>query len=420
MMKSSTCTRKWRFFGAVVVSCGVLPLSLAGCKTLDQVTGGNTAPNVPTAPAVPPVYIEAEQTGCKIWNENPKPNESVVWTGICKDGYGFNFGYVIWKQNGQVVQIYEAQLREGKKVKISGEIRYPQREKKAYEEYLSFDDTLGTITDKRTNLTWRRCALGRKWSPDKLKCEGNETRATWLGMVKLVRGEKYAGFSDWRIPTDEEYKGLIGTKQQSDCNGKLQKFVTYIFPNIYNQYLYGSNHWLSDNSSDLTSPLSADLELKSMGTCAAISEGGLRPIAEQPTLMVRGGTTPEAWTYAVSKLPMAKQVEAKSKADSDKYWSGVNKKVENVMSAISKGASSAESSSSGGKIYKCEYRCTTSGMLFSEATDKFKTSLKASADWEANDKLHKYAKEQCGDIRGNTAFGKQSMWPTDERCEAER
>lgn len=52
--------------------------------------------------------IADQNTGCKVWNPNPQPNETVTWTGACLDGFADGMGVLTW-YNGtkQQVQRYE-------------------------------------------------------------------------------------------------------------------------------------------------------------------------------------------------------------------------------------------------------------------------------------------------------------------------
>ena len=52
-----------------------------------------------------PVYADddswiADSNGCKVRNPKPVPNESVSWSGACKDGYAEGPGVVLWEHDG--------------------------------------------------------------------------------------------------------------------------------------------------------------------------------------------------------------------------------------------------------------------------------------------------------------------------------
>ena len=50
-----------------------------------------------------PDWITTTNKPCKVWNPNPEPNESVTWTGPCKDGYANGKGILFWTENGKPV-----------------------------------------------------------------------------------------------------------------------------------------------------------------------------------------------------------------------------------------------------------------------------------------------------------------------------
>lgn len=64
------------------------------------------------------------------------------------------------------------------------------------------DNGDGTLTDKRSNLTWMRCSLGQVWSG--ATCTGTPSTHTWQAAqneaTKINQQGGYAGRSDWRVP----------------------------------------------------------------------------------------------------------------------------------------------------------------------------------------------------------------------------
>jgi hypothetical protein len=45
-------------------------------------------------------WIADAKSGCKIWNPQPAPRETVVWNGPCKDGFGEGKGVLDWLRGG--------------------------------------------------------------------------------------------------------------------------------------------------------------------------------------------------------------------------------------------------------------------------------------------------------------------------------
>jgi len=59
-------------------------------------------------------WISDPRTGCKIYNPNPQPNESVQYSGSCKTGFADGPGIVIWYLNGAFDQRFEGAFSNGK------------------------------------------------------------------------------------------------------------------------------------------------------------------------------------------------------------------------------------------------------------------------------------------------------------------
>jgi hypothetical protein len=57
-------------------------------------------------------YI-ADKNGCKIANPNPKPSESVTWSGACKDGFADGDGIMQWYDQDKPGSRYEGTVVRG-------------------------------------------------------------------------------------------------------------------------------------------------------------------------------------------------------------------------------------------------------------------------------------------------------------------
>lgn len=209
----------------------------------------------------------------------------------------------------------------------------------------NFDNVLGLITDKSTNLQWRRCALGRNWDVTNNKCKGNATKGVWLDMVRLVKVENYAGFSDWRLPTEAEYLSLVG-RNKSTCVA-IDKATMRFFPG--NENTFDGEHWLADNSNDLMSPKYADLNLSGNSTGQPFlncrETKSRLPHNTLKAVMVRGGAIPNEWIFAASNLKISKQLDAKSKAEGKRQWDSANTTLSNILPKIGTPSSISSSSS---------------------------------------------------------------------------
>jgi len=56
----------------------------------------------------------ADQNGCKHFNSSPKQDESVTWSGDCKEGFGSGAGELKWYKSGVLTQVLQVSLLEGK------------------------------------------------------------------------------------------------------------------------------------------------------------------------------------------------------------------------------------------------------------------------------------------------------------------
>lgn len=57
----------------------------------------------------------ADANGCKVWNQYPKPGESVSWSGACDNGIANGNGVMQWFKDGQLGSKYEGYLVDGKR-----------------------------------------------------------------------------------------------------------------------------------------------------------------------------------------------------------------------------------------------------------------------------------------------------------------
>jgi len=61
-------------------------------------------------------WVLDTKTGCKIWNPNPQPNESVQWSGDCVNGLAHGRGAAQWMKDNAIVEKDEGEWREGRQV----------------------------------------------------------------------------------------------------------------------------------------------------------------------------------------------------------------------------------------------------------------------------------------------------------------
>ncbi len=62
-----------------------------------------------------PDWITTTNQPCKVWNPEPQPDESVTWSGECKDGFATGKGVLNWTENGKPDLVFEGEYRNGKR-----------------------------------------------------------------------------------------------------------------------------------------------------------------------------------------------------------------------------------------------------------------------------------------------------------------
>jgi len=65
----------------------------------------------------------------------------------------------------------------------------------------------GTVFDKKTALTWMRCALGQTW--DNGECTGSAQMYRWRLALLAAKKTVFAGKKDWRLPNIKELQSLV-------------------------------------------------------------------------------------------------------------------------------------------------------------------------------------------------------------------
>jgi hypothetical protein len=54
-----------------------------------------------------------DQNGCQVYNPNPQPDETVRWSGACKNGFTDGEGVLEWYVAGRLEERYEGSMRAG-------------------------------------------------------------------------------------------------------------------------------------------------------------------------------------------------------------------------------------------------------------------------------------------------------------------
>ena len=59
-------------------------------------------------------WVTDPGTGCRAVNPNPRPNETIEWTGDCRDGLTQGLGAVIWYRDDKLNSFSVANFTDGK------------------------------------------------------------------------------------------------------------------------------------------------------------------------------------------------------------------------------------------------------------------------------------------------------------------
>ena len=75
------------------------------------------------------------------------------------------------------------------------------------------DNGDGTVVDKATGLTWKRCAEGQTWDASASACSGTAASYTWQQALvhaqSLNSSGGFAGKTDWRLPNSKELSTIV-------------------------------------------------------------------------------------------------------------------------------------------------------------------------------------------------------------------
>ena len=66
------------------------------------------------AKTLQPGWVTDPKNDCRVWNPNPQENETVSWSGGCRDGLAEGRGVLQWFRNERPEARYEGELRGGR------------------------------------------------------------------------------------------------------------------------------------------------------------------------------------------------------------------------------------------------------------------------------------------------------------------
>lgn len=75
------------------------------------------------------------------------------------------------------------------------------------------DNKNGSVTDKKTGLTWKKCSEGQVWNRANGKCTGSVTPYAWKAALNrttvINRTGGFLGKTDWRLPNIKELTSIV-------------------------------------------------------------------------------------------------------------------------------------------------------------------------------------------------------------------
>ncbi len=89
------------------VLLALLGVALVGGRGLAQSVAAGPGP-------LPSTWMNDSRTGCKVWDLQPEPQESVHWSGGCLDGFASGPGVTEWSENGLVTERTEGVRAAGR------------------------------------------------------------------------------------------------------------------------------------------------------------------------------------------------------------------------------------------------------------------------------------------------------------------
>ena len=112
--------RGLRFASSAAVLCGLLGPTLVvaaaetRAKPCDVVEPDSLAISW-TAPCDDGRWLLDPQSGCRLWDWHPEPEDTATWTGSCPGGRKDGPGVVQWFEHGRPIDRFEGTFRRGKR-----------------------------------------------------------------------------------------------------------------------------------------------------------------------------------------------------------------------------------------------------------------------------------------------------------------
>jgi len=121
-----------------------------------------------------------DASGCKVWNPAPEPNETVVWSGACQNGFAQGRGTETWFSNGKPGNVITGTMVSGR---FSGEVKVKYPNGSMYEGRLSitgggphgngvYTSPSGRVFEVTYSYGVRTKIFPQSPYPDEIKCSG--------------------------------------------------------------------------------------------------------------------------------------------------------------------------------------------------------------------------------------------------------
>ena len=176
-----------------------------------------------------------------------KKEKTVFWKKVNIPGKGEFYRVYLGKYtNRDDAFEYWKQLREDKTVTYCGIHEFKEKIEPVGKTHVSatlgtqakdrfVDNRDGTVTDRQTKLMW----IKNGWRLDFVSA------VTWWDAIKKCDKFRHGGYSNWRLPTIEEWRSLIDVNHQSPALVEPNPFVNVISHMPYwsiTEFTYNKNH----------------------------------------------------------------------------------------------------------------------------------------------------------------------------------
>ena len=201
----------------------------------------------------------------------PNTPSSLFWSGSPVAGDS-DYAWVVYFQEGYTGNYYRSVSNHVRLVRGGqslGTLTTPSS------DFTDHGD--GTVTHKKTQLTWKRCAEGQTWASS--TCSGSAAAYTYYQASALTTS--FAGKSDWRTPNIQELLSIVEYGRNKPAINQS------IFPNTPSAYFWSGSP--QADSSDTA--WGVDFNLGAAPDDAYRSDG-------YSVRLVRGGQSPEPLTNA--------------------------------------------------------------------------------------------------------------------------